>query len=320
MGVIVINKLLKMKFIRLLNKYGVVGLIRKVLQRFLGIEKQQESVDALFYYLNNYLIDARLLPPTNDSDLRIMQKCDAALLVILDKICKKYNLTYWLDFGTLLGAQRHKGFIPWDDDMDVSILREDYYKLVPILKEELKGEDFDIKEYNGRIGFGYKHYKTGIWCDIFPVDFYKSSMEFEVSVVVLKKKIMKFRSAYNDIMNKKTREEIEKIRTAIINDEPNYSNSIIYHGREFNHLHPNAFYTYDEVFPLSSIEFEGYKLSSPRDAHTYLTKIFSENYLQVPRGGILHHDEGRGALSTWAKRNKIDMYSIYEYLINFDIK
>ena len=309
-----------MKIVRLLKKYGLIGLIRKVFQRFLGIEKQQESVDALYFYLNNYLIDATLLPPTNNLDLRIMQKCDVALLVILDKICKKYKLTYWLDFGTLLGAQRHKGFIPWDDDMDVSMIREDYYKLIPILNKELEGEDFDIEECNGRIGFGYKHKKTGIWCDIFPVDIYKSSMDFDVSVKELKKKIEKYRIVYNKMMGRGTQEDIEKVRTSIIKEEQGNTYSIIYHGREFNHLHPNAFYTDTEIFPLSTIEFEGYKLPAPIDTHNYLIKIFGKNYLHVPRGGILHHDEGRGPLFTWANLNNIDMYSIYEYLVSYNIK
>ena len=57
------------------------------------------------------------------------------LLFKLDEVCKKYNLKYWLDGGSLLGAIRHKGFIPWDDDVDLVMLREDYDKLVNRMKE-----------------------------------------------------------------------------------------------------------------------------------------------------------------------------------------
>lgn len=54
------------------------------------------------------------------------------LLLEFDRVCKKYNLKYILDFGTLLGAIRHRGFIPWDDDVDVSMLRDDYDRLLEI--------------------------------------------------------------------------------------------------------------------------------------------------------------------------------------------
>lgn len=56
-------------------------------------------------------------------------------LLKFDAVCKKYNLKYFLSYGSLLGAIRHKGFIPWDDDMDVLMLREDYDKLLTLGKE-----------------------------------------------------------------------------------------------------------------------------------------------------------------------------------------
>src|SRR3954468_21006016 len=71
------------------------------------------------------------------SELRRAQLKMLEILEAFDKICRKHNINYWLVCGTLLGARRHGGFIPWDDDLDIAILQSDYDKLMLILKEEL---------------------------------------------------------------------------------------------------------------------------------------------------------------------------------------
>lgn len=59
------------------------------------------------------------------------------ILEIIDNICQKYHLQYFADYGTLLGAVRHQGFIPWDDDIDITLKRKDYNTLISVLPKEL---------------------------------------------------------------------------------------------------------------------------------------------------------------------------------------
>lgn len=71
---------------------------------------------------------------TNEN-LQKIQSAGYELLDQVDRLCKKHNINYYLHAGTLLGAIRHNGFIPWDDDVDVAFLREDYYKFLSVAHE-----------------------------------------------------------------------------------------------------------------------------------------------------------------------------------------
>ena len=64
-----------------------------------------------------------------------LQEAELEILKVADEYFKKNNIKYFLCGGTLLGAIRHKGFIPWDDDIDIGILREDYFKLLECAKK-----------------------------------------------------------------------------------------------------------------------------------------------------------------------------------------
>ena len=82
-------------------------------------------------------IDLRKEYNPEGSELRTLQLKMLEILEFVDLICRKHNLTYWIIGGTLLGAVRHGGFIPWDDDIDIELMRSDYKKLLKILKKEL---------------------------------------------------------------------------------------------------------------------------------------------------------------------------------------
>ena len=65
-------------------------------------------------------------------DLDEIKKIELNILVQVDKICREQGFRYWLCGGTLLGAVRHKGFIPWDDDIDIFMPRQDYEKFIEL--------------------------------------------------------------------------------------------------------------------------------------------------------------------------------------------
>lgn len=114
--------------------------------------------------------------------------CELLILKRFDDVCKKHNLTYFLEAGTLLGAIRHHGFIPWDDDIDVSMPRKDYDKLVEIGFQEFSAPYFfqyitTDKKYPGlhvKIrksdttailnSWLFTDVNQGIFIDVFPLD------------------------------------------------------------------------------------------------------------------------------------------------------
>ena len=129
-------------------------------------------------------------------DLKTLQECEYNILKELDSICKKNNLRYSLCGGTLLGAVRHKGFIPWDDDIDVVMPRKDYLELLNIkelLPERYKlitpynsdetiypyGKlcDMDTELIEDPVG---KKIRSHVYIDIFPLDGMPATMKQQI--------------------------------------------------------------------------------------------------------------------------------------------
>ena len=123
------------------------------------------------------------------SPLRQWQMRMLEIVKAIDTVCRRHKIKYWLDFGTLLGAVRHKGFIPWDDDLDVSVFKEDYHKLLFLLEKELPPQ-FSVMWPGNNKNFPFNFAKvvdsksymipdkdewpsraglTGLWVDIFPM-------------------------------------------------------------------------------------------------------------------------------------------------------
>ncbi len=134
-------------------------------------------------------LDTEYTFPGLDVKIKDVQKIELEILLEFDRICKEEGLTYQLFAGTLLGAIRHGGFIPWDDDIDVCMLREDYERFLTIAQEKL-GEDYFLQSTetdpkyvnpfakirkNGTV-FKEKLVKDvnmhhGVYIDLFPLDY-----------------------------------------------------------------------------------------------------------------------------------------------------
>ena len=296
-----------------IRRYGVTGTIQKGVQKIIGLGGVNDELSTLQYFLNAYHSPSDL-PHATDADLRIMQLCDVQFLRIVTMTCDRLGLKYWLDYGTLLGAIRHKGFIPWDDDMDMSMPRADYNRAITELRDALSTygiEYIEIKRL-GHIRFGYNHLKTGIWLDVLAMDDYYTDENRNEVIEHLQGTLPKYRKVYDANLHKATIEKREEWRKSIIGGL-NGRNRFLYMTPEFLYsrivVHP-----YDDTFPLSKTAFEGYSFSVPQNCDLYLRAIYGNKYMGFPKAGILHHDMGNSSLSTWAKRNGIDMNEIYKKL------
>lgn len=140
-----------------------------------------------------------------DIDLRLIQEIELDILLEFDRICKKHGLKYQLYSGTLIGAVRHEGFIPWDDDIDVAMPRADYDKFIE-LKDELADDYFfqsyeTDPQYINRFGKIRKNGTVfmeklvqeldmhhGIYIDVFPFDNIKPhSFSGKLQILILRK-------------------------------------------------------------------------------------------------------------------------------------
>ncbi|MGL5623194.1 LicD family protein [Cetobacterium sp.] len=240
------------------------------------------------------------------------------ILKIFDKICRENNIEYWITDGTLLGAMRHKGFIPWDDDIDICIKKEDENKIKKILKKNLpqdlflqtpesdemaKKELFKL-EKNGDIKFNFfkirdryssteqekkVSYQNGICIDIFPMGEITSNFFID--------KIMKKIPTHDiDWRNKKKYlKNVLKIFAYILvrllnkNSFTEFKRKVYFFLKKEKNdglIYMNGeqwwhIYKKEWIFPLKEIEFEGYKFMCPNNPEEYL-KSYYGNYMVIP--------------------------------------
>ena len=235
--------------------------------------------------------------------LREAQLIMLEMLIEFDAICKKYSLKYWLDSGTLLGAIRHEGFIPWDDDIDLSMPIEDYNKFIEIGASELSTNIFfQTKETDPNFKFDYiklrsnkasivefhekdreVDYHQGVFVDIFPMLTLENSQENKEFYEKIFNEIRACSSISlhtpNGIDNPTKRESLIASLDKRHQGWKKKKSKVIYSGEMPDVA---AWFDIAKIFPLKKIIFEGLKFPVPNDPDHYLGNIYSFNFMELP--------------------------------------
>ena len=257
------------------------------------LKERRNTVHRIFDDYKNNNKDIRTFP-TATGALRDIQMAELSLLKELAFVCEKNNFDYWLDFGTLLGAVRHKGFIPWDDDVDVSMPREHYEQIVEAFKRDCQNKKITIEYYrhclqtpNYIIRLHYEGYP--ICLDIFPYDFYGEEIKEENRNKITEK----IRSIRMPITAKIKEEGMTLEQLSSVVDEmksqilingyckKNENSSLVW-GVDFSHNWPQWCWNYNTIYPLSKVEFEGIQFNAPHNCDEYLSQVFGD-YMGYPK-------------------------------------
>lgn len=248
-----------------------------------------------------------------------VKKIQLSILKRVTHFCEENDLRYYLCAGTMLGAVRHKGYIPWDDDIDIMMPRPDYEKLLM----KFKVDNLQLHHYNttdhyyypfAKIGAEHTRLKEtlstqastmGINIDVFPLDGYPASEEeiqqHLTKIKELKKRLYSKISVVNNrlawykkmyikavaylINGKRTAQKIDEIAKEFdFSSSPNAG--IAVWGYEEREVCPKKVFTSGR-----EIEFEGSFFNGPKDYDTYLTRVYG-NYMQLPPKDqrVSHHD------------------------------
>ena len=281
--------------------------IQEINPKFNELKNNLSEISRNQEYLKNLLtltVDITNLPKSVGI-LRDIQLVSFSILKKFDQICRKNQLRYWLDYGTLLGTIRHKGFIPWDDDLDVSMPIKDYKIFKSIANEELKNSPFSFidvpsqivkivhkefmpkteEEYSKFIFWQMKE-KLFFALDIFPYYPAKSRESAEVllkNACDLKSAIFNKFSSFNDF----NQADIH-VKNAAAKFLPSENNAnFLCQGAESRVYQP-VIRSINDIYPLKEARFESGYFFVPNHPENILTDLYGD-YMQFPKDICPHH-------------------------------
>lgn len=277
--------------------------IEKLTKKVERLEKENKSTNRL---MNTLFLDYNLTPSPLLQNFRDLS---LELLRFMDNICIKYDLEWWMRGGTFLGAIRHDGFIPWDDDMDTGIMRNDYDKFVDVLPEELKRNNLDNKikiNFRQRNAFVQGatsflqlfYYNTlsggGVdltALDIFPFDYMKEYNGEDFGQLYEDVRLQ----YYHDLVDTGDYEySLNKVYESLnlTREKTPYMLNGVEGSAGPNRLNKLQVFETEGIQPFKRVMFCKYEFPGPKDKDYYLNNYYGD-YWKVPRVLTFHQRMGR---------------------------
>ena len=254
---------------------------------------------------------------------RNLQLLEKDLLKAFIEICEKNQLDYWVYAGSLLGAVRHKGFIPWDDDVDTCMAREDIDRLREILKnnEEYRMTvKYDAWGFCKQIRFCYKDSKLPVFIDVFPFDWartatrdsweanHKAKMDLRAEITDESNPLIReFRAAGcvddDSAIGKQVAGIFEKYYNRLHEENvlcsKEEAEGFLFSFDSWNPCDDSNINAVAQFFPLQRLEFEGMECKVPNQYMYILHELYGEDFYTFPCGEphFIHAD--------WKKNEKL---------------